>query len=296
MLNAFRPAVMIAWNANSVVVKGGAVVDQDYEVFFKDYVHRCAKGDLVMVQRGIGDSGAEQIARLLQNDRSVHALDLTRNSIGDAGAAALGAALQVNTTLRGLNLVLNRLGCAGVVSIVTSLMTSHKTLKFIYLGGNPVFSDLTDADMRRSAQEAVQRLVGASTGLRFLDLNDTGLGDTECKAIGEALTSDECTITFLRLRQNTIGDEGVDCLCSGLEQNSTIQYLDLSVNKISNDGAERIRRCVMVRSQQGHPSLRRIWLGKNRVTEDTWTGCMVNGEFAYPSNPDPLTKAIKLYC
>ena len=158
---------------DSVEVKGGAVVDQDYEKFFKDYVRQGGEGDLGMDQRGIGDSGAEQIARLLQNDRNVHALHLGWNSIGDVGAAALGAALQVNTTLRGLSLGLNRVGCAGVVSMVTSLMTSHKTLKFIYLGRNPVFSDLMNADMRRSAREAVQRLVGASTGLRFLDLTKT---------------------------------------------------------------------------------------------------------------------------
>ena len=136
---------------DSVEVKGGAVVDQDYEKFFKDYVRRGGEGDLVMVQRGIGDSGAEQIARLLQNDRNVHVLDLRWNSIGDVGAAALGAALQVNTTLHGLSLRFNRVRCADVVSMVTSLMNSHKTLKFIDLACNPVFSDLMDADMRRSA-------------------------------------------------------------------------------------------------------------------------------------------------
>ena len=281
---------------DSVEVKGGAVVDQDYEEFFQKYARPVGAGDLVIGQRGIGDSGAEQIARLLQNDRNVHALDLDGNSIGDAGAAALGAALRVNTTLHGLSLGLNRVGCAGVVSIVTSLMTSHKTLKFIDLASNPVFSDLTNADMRRSSREAVQRLVGASTGLRFLDLSKTGLGDTECKAIGEAVTSAECTLSFLRLQWNAISDEGVDFLCSGLEQNSTIQYLDLSANKISNGGVERIRRYVEVRSQQGRPSLRRIWLGQNRVDADTLTDCMVNGEFAYPSRPDMFTQLIKMYC
>ena len=279
-----------------VEVKGGAVVSQDYEEFFQQYVSCGGESDLVIIQRGIGDSGAEQIARLLQNDCNVRALTLRGNSIGDAGAAALGAALQVNSTLLGLSLGLNRVGCAGMVSMVTSLVTSHKTLKLLSLIGNPVFSASMTTDMQRSAREAVRRLVGASTGLRFLDLSRIGLGDTECKAIGEALTSDECNLSFLHLRGNTISDEGVDYLCSGLEQNSTIQYLELSANKISNGGIERIRRCVEARSQQGRPSLRSIWLGGNRVNADTLTDCMVNEVFAYPTLPDVFTKLIKMYC
>ena len=281
---------------DSVAVKAGAVINQDYEDFFKDYVRQGSDGDLVMAQQGVGNSGAEQITRLLQVHCNVHALDLDWNSIGDAGAAALGTALQVNTALRGLNLGYNRVGCAGIVSVATTLMTSFKTLMFINLGGNPVFSDSTNADMRRSAREAVQRLVGASTGLRFLSLSNIGLGDEECQGIGEALASDECTLSFLRLGRNTISDKGVDFLCSGLEQNSTIQYLDLSANKISNGGVERIRRCVEVRTQQGRPSFRCIWLGKNRVGADTLTDCMVNGAFAYPPPPNMYTKLIKMYC
>ena len=281
---------------NSVTVKEGVVVERDYREFFTEFMRRGSKGDLVMQQHGLGDSGAEQTARLLRNDCNVHALDLDWNGIGDVGAASLATALEVNTTLGGLSLGYNRVGFAGVVSMATALMSSRNSLVFLNLGGNPLCSDSASADERRAAQEAVQRLLLASSGLRFLSLSNTGLGDAECKAIGEALASGECRLSFLRLARNAISDKGIGFLCSGLEQNSTIQYVDLAANKIGNDGVERIRRCVDVRSQQDRLPLHRVWLGGNSMDADTLTNGMVNSAFAYPPSPDMYTKVINFYC
>ena len=280
---------------DSVTMKGQAIVGLDYGEFFEDYVRQDNRGDLVMVQQGIGDSGAEQIARHLRNDCSVHTLDLGLNSICDAGAAALGTALQVNTTLRGISLHLNRVGCTGAISMATSLASSYKTLTVLNLHGNPLFSNSTNAEMLRSEGEAVRRLVGASSGLRFLDLGNTGFGDAECKAIGETLTLSECRLSFLCLGWNSISDKGVSSLCSGVEHNDFIQYVDLSTNiNMGNNGFETIRRCVASRSRQGS-SLKRVWLGGNSIDGETLTDCMVNGSFAPPTPPDMYAKLIKMY-
>ena len=85
----------------------------------------------------------------------------------------------------------------------------------------------------------------------------------ECEVIGEALTSAQCSISILILGDNTIGDEEADLLCSGLEKNTSIKFLDLSNNKISNSGAERIGRCLNHRAEQGVP-LQQVWMEGNR--------------------------------
>ena len=90
---------------------------------------------------------------------------------------------------------------------------------------------------------------------------------------------------------NQISDVGVERLCSGLEKNSTVQYIDLAHNQISHDGVERIGRCVESRAQQGCPILQ-VWLEGDCADAAMLTGCMVDGRFAYPF-PDPITGLIR---
>ena len=277
---------------DSLTVKRGAVAEKDYTEHFQEYSQQGDGGDLYMGHLGIGDSGAEQIASVLRGNRDVKSLNLGGNSVGDAGASSLGKALEVNTTLRGLSLNKNKVGNAGFVALTTSLTTHNRTLSVLCLVGNPVFSGTSDVE-KKASREAVKRLVGVANSLRFLDLGMTGLGDAECDAIGTALTSDKCCLTFLGVAGNQISGVEVECLCSGLERNSTVQYIDLSLNQISNDGVERIGRCVESRADQGCPILQ-VWLEANRTDAAMLTGCMVDGQFAYPS-PDAITNLIRAY-
>ena len=275
----------------SLTVQGGTVIEQDYAAVFKEHALQGGEGDLYLADQGIGETDAVQIASLLLQDCAVHALSLGSNLIGNSGASALGEALRVNTVLRGLSLQSNQVGSGGFVSLVTSLAASNTTLAVLNLGSNAIFSS-GNATNRRAAREALERLLGRSSGLRFLDLERTGLGDDRCKAIGAALASDKCCLSFLSMRENEISDVGVERLCSGLERNSTVQYIDLFVNQISNDGVERIARCVESRARRGCP-LQRVWLGGNQVDAQMLTGCLVDGFYVSPSHPDYVTKVVR---
>ena len=274
-----------------LTVQGGTVIEQDYAAVFKEHALQGGEGDLHLADQGIGETNAVQIANLLLQDCAVHALNLGFNLIGNSGASALGEALRVNTVLRGLSLEFNQVGSAGFVSLVTSLAASNTTLAVLDLGSNAIFSS-GNATNRRAAREALERLLGRSSGLRFLDLQHTGLGDDGCKAIGAALASDKCCLSFLGMRGNEISDVGVERLCSGLERNSTVQYINLYHNQISNDGVERIIRCVESRARRGCP-LRRVWLGGNQVDVQMFTGCLVDGYYVSPSLPDQVTKVVR---
>ena len=267
------------------------MVEQDYAAVFEEHALQGGEGDLRIAEQGIGETGAVQIANLLHNDCTVHALDLDYNSIGNNGASALGEALQVNTVLRGLSLVSNQVGSVGFASLATSLAASNKTLAVLNLASNTIFADGNSTD-RIAAREALEGLVGKCSGLRFLELDCTRLGDAECEAIGAALASDRCCLLYLGMSGNEISDVGVESLCSGLERNSSIQYIDLSGNQISNGGVERIGRCVESRARRGCP-LQRVWLGANQADAQMLTGCLVDGSYAFPPPPDDITKLIR---
>ena len=260
----------------SIVVEGGAVMDRGYGKFFENYARRGSEGDLDMCRQGVDDRGAEEIASLLKENSDVHVLDLGRNAIGDCGVSALCDSLRVNTTLLGLSLALNGISPAGFVSMATALATSNTTLQFISLCGNPVFQASTNVDSKVQ-QEALNKLLGMPS-LRCLGLAGTRLEDAGCEVIGDTLASGGCFLTFLLLSGTGISDKGAEVLSAGLEQNTSMKYIDLCKNKITNAGAERICRCLEYREKQGS-SLRQVWMEGNPADPEVYAGCMVNSTF-----------------
>ena len=263
-----------------IVVEGGATLYEGYGKFFDEYTLCGSEEDLDMYHQGIDDNGAEQIASLLKKNSDVPALNLFDNAIGDTGAAALCEALRVNTTLSGLDMAMNRVGAPGLISMAKELATPATTLQFINLCGNPVFTTTPSAD-GGGQREALRQLV-AMSGLRGLGLSFTDLGDAECEVIGDALTSESCCLSVLLLGGNKISDEGAAALCSGLEKNASIKYVDVTDNAIDSAGAERISRCLEYREKHGSP-LQQVWLEGSRCPADAkvYTGCMVNARIRF---------------
>ena len=268
-----------------ILVDGGEIVHQGYRNFFEEYTLRGSGDDLDMCSEGIDNNGAKQIATFVKENSDVQALDLFDNAIGDPGVAALCDALRVNTTLRGLDMTRNRVGGAGLVSMAAALATetSTRTLQFINLCRNPVFSTTPGVDSR-GKQEALHQLVAMSS-LRCVGLSFTGLGDTECEVIGDALTSPRCCLSVLLLTGNGISDEGAAALCSGLEKNMSMKFVDFSNNRICSAGSERISQCLERRKKQGSP-LRQVWMEGNPADPEVYTGCMVNGRISFWSVTD----------
>ena len=263
------------WSAGSVVVEGGATEERDYQTLFKQKAQRCSGGQLNLWNVGIDDHGAKQIASALILDSAVKLLYLSVNAIGDAGAEALGDALRVNNTLRGLTLARNKVGPAGFAYLAETLADLDGTMQFFGLRMNPVFSvEASCVDERRVVRNSLGKLISTSK-LRGLSLGKTGLADMECEVIGEALASARCSISILCLGENTISDEGVAMLCSGLEMNASVKNLDLSNNRISDAGARRIGQCLDLRAEQGVP-LQHVWMEGNPAEPEAYTDCMVN--------------------
>ena len=266
--------------SDSFRVRRGVLAVRDVGKMIRRHMKQTDECDLG--NRGIDGEGAKQIASLLTESSAVRTLDLWDNSVDNVGAAALGRALEVNTTLRGLGLARNRVGPAGFASLTTSLTTANSTLSFLDLHHNPLFRRESPSSESTSWQSALYTLVSETAGIRCLGLGHTGLGDAGCEVVGSALSSQRCRLTNLDLDGNTISSAGIMALCSGLEQNSTIKYVSLCHNEISDEGAERISRCLTSRAQQDSPLLR-VWLKGNPADPRLFTSCMVNDIVVFTS-------------
>ena len=81
--------------------------------------------------------------------------------------------------------------------------------------------------------------------LTFCRLYDNNIGDQGAIAIAKALEVN-ASLKILVLENNNIGDDGAKALASALEVNASLKTLDLRVNKIGDAGATAIANAIAV--------------------------------------------------
>eukprot|EP00811_Abedinium_folium_P011477 NODE_20627_length_789_cov_6.936556.p2 GENE.NODE_20627_length_789_cov_6.936556~~NODE_20627_length_789_cov_6.936556.p2 ORF type:complete len:138 (-),score=24.77 NODE_20627_length_789_cov_6.936556:13-426(-) len=79
--------------------------------------HNRTLTSLFLSRNEIGDAGAQALAKALRSNNHLEYLSLSGNEIGDAGAQALAAMLHQNRTLKDLCLYSNEIGDAGTQAL-----------------------------------------------------------------------------------------------------------------------------------------------------------------------------------
>lgn len=95
-----------------------------------------------------------------------------------------------------------------------------------------------------------------------LDLSDNGIDGSGAALLAHALAAD--TITCLILSGNPLGDEGVQSLCAGLLQNSSLQQLGLGGVDAGSGAMQAFARVL-----DSHPCLTDVNLNASAVDDDT---------------------------
>lgn len=80
--------------------------------------------------------------------------------------------------------------------------------------------------------------------LAILDLSHNAIGDRGARALGKLLTHGRCRLERLALADNVIRAAGAQALAHALTRNSTLQSLDLRLNRLADDGGQAICKCV----------------------------------------------------
>ncbi|KAJ2782028.1 hypothetical protein GGI15_003037, partial [Coemansia interrupta] len=185
-------------------------------------------------------AGAEYLAQyMLAYGRGIRSLDVSSNEITLAGAGSLAAILrpECKTSLTLLNLDMNQLGSHGCVALAGALAT-NQTLETLKCSRNNIFDQ---------GCETLFASLGHNTTLRHLDISGNFITRVGAQAIGEYLQAPGGTadshkglvpgLRTLDVSGNSLQDEGMDNICSGLHTNNRLVHLVADNTEISDAGA-----------------------------------------------------------
>lgn len=138
------------------------------------------------------------ITKALEDNRTVHCLDLRLNNIDSIGAAAVADLLQKTKSLRFLNLSSSSMDPESIKNIVNSTAT-NKTLTDL---------DLSFLDISDESCECLRDMLRTNTNLQKLRLRNNNLTASGCNVLAQGLVRNTA-LTVLDLSRNTVGDAGI---------------------------------------------------------------------------------------
>ncbi|UJR32172.1 hypothetical protein I4U23_019638 [Adineta vaga] len=101
--------------------------------------------------------------------------------------------------------------------------------------------------------------------LEFLSLSHNHLGDRGAKSLANILSVDTCHLSILSLHGTRLTDEGVQSLCDMLKKNTSLTWLHIGQNKISDQGVKQLTNTLTNHNNV----LEALDLSKNKLITDS---------------------------
>jgi hypothetical protein len=194
-----------------------------------------AEGCVNLNSYQIGDKAASAytkgLVRMVQQGVKIEELDMSDNSLTHIAAKAIALAMPLCAALKVLNLTSNRIGNEGTDALAAALR-DHPALEDLCLERN---------QLGDRCASVILDAVAVHPSLTKLDLSDNLIGDRPGSmfgtAVSEFLQTNE-VVEHLDLSYNRIGTNraAAEQLAKGLAVNSTVKFLDLSMNAMRDRG------------------------------------------------------------
>lgn len=165
-------------------------------------------------------------------DCSLRSLDLSGNSLSSSGQINLAEMLAHNRTLYHVAASSCNYGLKGLIQLTTNLQ-ENQSLESLILD-RPLLNEIKQGEIL----ERFSKILETNRSLRALSLKYHDCMDHDARLIANALYSNH-SLVHLNLECNKIGVAGAEALASNLlyKGSNTLQFLGLSYNFVSNDGA-----------------------------------------------------------
>jgi len=201
---------------------------------------------------------SDTLRRCAENDKYLHALDISDMPFTKKFFTQLACAIGHNTTIQELYLD-NCQVDDQALRVLTQGLTPHlsqsggSTIKVLSLEDNRIrcigASHLAKALVTASGPSRWKRTFGGyraqtsgpGRGLQYLSLKGNVISSIGAKAIAEFLMRSDDSLERLSLEANLVNDWGAGWFAMALRNHDVIQCLDLHNNPIGSDGLEELR-------------------------------------------------------
>ncbi|CAO2587001.1 Leucine-rich repeat-containing protein 74A [Lemmus lemmus] len=192
---------------------------------------------------GLGPKGTKAIAITLVSNTTILKLELEDNSIMEEGVLSLMEMLQENYYLQELNMSDNDLGLEGARIISDFLQENNSSLWKLKLSGN---------NFKEESAALLCQALSSNYRIRSLNLSHNQFSDVGGEHLGQMLgmwkgwggalvlgdvLKLNSSLVYIDVSRNGITNEGASRISKGLEYNETLQVLKLFLNPMSMEGA-----------------------------------------------------------
>lgn len=189
-------------------------------------------------------------------------LNLNGNPLGASGGLGLARVLaSPESRLKELDVGNTQLGHDSLIRLCDALFSNSDSTCLESLDLSNHESNHVDEEVHQHVAKMLER----NTTLKTLKFEKHSMGDLSAKVFAERL-AENTTLTYLSLAGNVMGDVGACALARLLLQaGNNLRTLDLTSNHIANAGAEAFGQVLAKDPTQGLLSLRRLFVGWNRM-------------------------------
>mmetsp|Transcript_2848 Transcript_2848/g.6055 ORF Transcript_2848/g.6055 Transcript_2848/m.6055 type:complete len:486 (-) Transcript_2848:1-1458(-) len=206
------------------------LTDEDWEQLGRGVTKSDFLETLCLYEGALDDQRMSSLFRGLTMSDSIQRVSLCSNGLSDSGLGRMVPFLQNSSRLNFLNLSHNNITSGGLSSLLSALRDSP--IKELYCGGCGL--DSINIDMN-----------SIPPNLLVLSMCNNNINADGCRELAKMLQGETVTLRELYLDENKIDDEGVGILVDALQNNTSLEYLNLENNGgITNNGLKLLLKLV----------------------------------------------------
>ena len=202
----------------------------------------------------ITDDGAYVVGDGLQSNISIQELNISHNSITNKGIKKITEAIQTSLTLQNINISKNNISIEGLLCFMEAVK-NNCTLQVVNITHNNVTrSGFTSI---KQCTENLQHPVQIYAS--WNEINESGKLVTKISTSCAPDNIEDDVWSF----DEYDADHLVMCLSECLKEDYTLQELNMSINKITNEGAKMIGEAIKV-----NKTLQKLDISGNSISDD----------------------------